>query len=229
MGGARASPGKRYAPDRGTKGSKFLSRAAAVATRRYYRPARPWTASGARSPCATTLVPRARGPERRPLIKYGVGADLYFKGLKALSCIFFLVSLLSLPAILATYTASRDGNRDAVLQQQPPQFFYYASLGAWGAATTVPCGEVTEGSLELACPAGAVIKDVRAYHGTTLGSCTCPEAHKPDLNGACPGAPSSKTRCGGKPCFSGTTRFGRRAALRMPMKTAGPILGRASS
>jgi hypothetical protein len=210
MGGSsRASLGRRYAPDCGTKDNKFLSRAAAVATRRYYRPGK--TVDGERHPfsmCDDFGCHAIRGLERRPLIKYGVGADLYFKGLKALSCIFFLVSILSLPAILATYTASRDGNRDAVLQQQPPQFFYYASLGAWGAATTVPCGEVTEGSLELACPAGAVIKDIRAYYGTVTGSCTCPETHKPDLNGACPGAPSSKTRCGGKPCFSGTTQFG---------------------
>ena len=48
MGGARASPGKRYAPDCGTKGSKFLSRAAAVATRRYYRPGK--TVDGERRP-----------------------------------------------------------------------------------------------------------------------------------------------------------------------------------
>ena len=38
MGGARTSLGKRYAADCGTKDNKFLSRAAAVATRRYYRP-----------------------------------------------------------------------------------------------------------------------------------------------------------------------------------------------
>ena len=47
-----------------------------------------------------------------------------------------------------------------------PQFFYYASLGAWGAATTVPCGEVSlEGSLELACPAEPVMK---AYEPTMV-------------------------------------------------------------
>ncbi len=208
-GGSRASVGRRYTPDCGTKANKFLSRAAAVSTRRYYRPGK--TIEGERHPfsmCDDFGCHAIRGLERRPLIKYGVGADLYFKGLKALSCIFFLVSMLSLPCILATYTASRDSNRDAVLQQQPPQFFYYASLGAWGAATTVPCGETTEGSLELACPAGAVMKDIRAYYGTVTGSCTCPETHKPDLNGACPGSPQTKTRCGGKPCFSGTTQFG---------------------
>ena len=40
----------------------------------------------------------------------------------------------------------------------------------------------------------------------------------------CPGAPSSKPRCGGEPCFSGTTRH-RLTLLRfrMSMKTAGPI------
>ena len=148
MGGSgRASVGRRYAPDCGTKANKFLSRAAAVSTRRYYRPGK--TVEGERHPfsmCDDFGCHAIRGLERRPLIKYGVGADLYFKGLKALSCIFFLVSILSLPCILSTYTASRDDNRDAVLQQQPPQFFYYASLGAWGAATTVPCGETTDGS-----------------------------------------------------------------------------------
>ena len=112
MGGSgRSSIGRRYAPDCGTKGSKFLSRAAAVATRRYYRPGK--TVDGERHPfsvCDDFGCHALRGLERRPLIKYGVGAVLYVKGLKALSCIFFLVSLLSLPAILATYTASRDGN-----------------------------------------------------------------------------------------------------------------------
>ena len=104
MGGSgRASVGRRYAPDCGTKHNKFLSRAAAVATRRYYRPGK--TVDGERRPfsvCDDFGCHALRGLERRPLIKYGVGADLYFKGLKALSCIFFLVSLLSLPCILAT-------------------------------------------------------------------------------------------------------------------------------
>ena len=73
MGGARASPGKRYAPDCGTKGSKFLSRAAAVATRRYYRPGK--TVDGERRPfsvCDDFGCHALRGLERRPLIKYGV-------------------------------------------------------------------------------------------------------------------------------------------------------------
>ena len=71
MGGSgRSSIGRRYAPDCGTKGSKFLSRAAAVATRRYYRPGK--TVAGERRPfsmCADFGCHALRGLERRPIIK----------------------------------------------------------------------------------------------------------------------------------------------------------------
>ena len=209
MGVARPSLGRRYAADCGTPTQKFLSRAASIATRHYYRPGK--TVDGERYPFSVFDdfgAHTINGLERRPLIKYGVGADLYFKGLKALSCIFFGVALLSLPAILATYTASPDPNRDAVLAQAPPQILYYASLGAWGPSSSIPCGEILEGSMELACPAGATMVDIKAYYGNVKGGCRCPASHKPDVDGACPGRPSSKTSCRNKPCFSGTTLFG---------------------
>ena len=91
--GAAGNRGRRYAPDSGTKQVPPRPRPSRRAANT--GPARPSMASGTRSARRLRESSDPR-PQRRPLIKYGVGADLYFMGLKA-PCIF-LVSILSLPA-----------------------------------------------------------------------------------------------------------------------------------
>ena len=150
-------------------------------------------------------------PNVTRLRRYGVGVDLYFKGLKGISCCFFAVALLSAPAVASFYTGARDParERDAIIAYDPPATLYYASLGAWGEHTVV-CGKAVAGDeLELACPAGAEIVAAFAYYGNPSGACSCPEAHQVEPTGACPGEASSKRRCrDDEPCFAGVTNYG---------------------
>ena len=106
---------RRYEPDTGTRDHKFLSYEAAIATRKFYRPGKEVGGERRSYPlCEDFGTHQVRTcqrmgcvVEKRPLVKYGLGVDLYFKGVKAMACLYLVASLLSAPAVVAFYTGSR--------------------------------------------------------------------------------------------------------------------------
>lgn len=209
---------RRYEPDTGTRDHKFLSYEAAIATRKFYRPGKEVGGERRSYPlCEDFGTHQVRTcqrmgcvVEKRPLVKYGLGVDLYFKGVKAMACLYLVASLLSAPAVVAFYTGSRASpeERRAEIRYTPAAALFYATLGSWGEHTRV-CGREAEGgSLELKCPARTRIADVFAYYGTPGGYCACPEANTVQKDGTCPGAIEGAGCKGGKPCFAGVTELG---------------------
>jgi hypothetical protein len=210
---------RRYVPDCGTSTHKFLSYAAAIQTRKFYRPGR--ESAGERRSYAVCEDFGAHQPrclqrcglvvERRPLVRYGLGVDLYFKGLKVVILAFLVLSALAAPSIVAFHTGAREtaAERDARLSYDPLKVLFYNTLGAWGESAHV-CGDVAEGGvLALECPAGTEIVDVFAYYGAPSGFCTCPEDHQVGSDGTCPGDVKSADACEDeRPCFAGATDLG---------------------
>ena len=144
-------------------------------------------------------------------MRYGLGVDLYFKGLKVVILAFSVLTALAAPSVVAFHTGAREtaAERDARLSYDPLKVLFYNTLGAWGESAHV-CGDVAEGGvLALECPAGTEIVDVFAYYGAPSGFCTCPEDHQVGSDGTCPGDVKSADACADeRPCFAGATELG---------------------
>lgn len=90
---------------------------------------------------------------------------MYFKGLKAVSTLLFVMSLLSLPALVVYY------NGGALNEQivSEAERLALITLGNIGEGSTV-CTSALEGErLGIACPPGARIGSIEAYYGNPQG------------------------------------------------------------
>ncbi|GLD95045.1 hypothetical protein PINS_up003670 [Pythium insidiosum] len=130
--------------------------------------------------------------------------SLYFKYLKVMTWLFFILVILSTPAILI-YIVGGAGSLDefkVLAKQNLPMVLGMTTIGHLKESSNT-CDQVLEGNtLSLACPAGE-IGFIKAVYSTraTQGSCTCPEINKvAEGNGQCRG--KTVLSCSGDNCTS---------------------------
>lgn len=133
--------------------------------------------------------------------RYGDGVVLYFKALAFFSCVFFLLSLLAIPAMVMFFSGNQlstttdsisSASAVAASSASASSTSYVAylskfSLGNLGEATTV-CSSGYSSSkssfVSLSCPAGYVMLTTEAIYGAPSGECLCPSSRIP--NPTCP-------------------------------------------
>ncbi|KAG2766646.1 hypothetical protein PC129_g6454 [Phytophthora cactorum] len=209
-----------YPPDCGTKELKYLSFAKVLRDRGMTHPMR----------YSSTRVD-ALGfalPERYPLFstdfgahsfhhlptdsvvlsQYGLGIALYFKYLKVMTWLFFLLVVISAPA-LAVYIVGGGTSMaelTALARQDLTSVLGITSIGHLSEASSVCDQTLGNTELSLTCSAGE-IGFVKAVYSTydSQGSCSCPERSKvAESTGKCRGdAEGSSCPADGAGCFLG--------------------------
>ena len=120
---------------------------------------------------------------RSDLDQYGSGVVLYFKLLKWGFWLFFVLSLLYVPALVLFYSgdaqngSGTSGGGAYSVVTALSQF----TLGNLGEATTT-CADGYEADaapVTVTCPAGTRILRLEAWYGDVAGSCSCPRERTP--------------------------------------------------
>lgn len=130
------------------------------------------------------------------LSQYGVGMTLYFKYLKVMTWLFFLLVVLSAPA-LTIYIVGGKGSLaefKVLAKQNLPMILGMTSIGHLKESSSL-CDQVLEGgTLSLSCPAGE-IGFIKAVYSTqeAQGTCGCPEVNT---------VAAGSGKCRGKPVLS---------------------------
>ncbi|KAF4040526.1 Calcium-activated chloride channel [Phytophthora infestans] len=209
-----------YPPDCGTKELKYLSYAKLLRDRGLTHPMR---YSNTRVDALGFAM-----PERFPLFStdfgahsfhhlptdsvvlspYGLGIALYFKYLKVITWLFFLLMVLSAPT-LAVYImggGTSMAELTALARQDLPSVLGITSIGHLSEASSV-CDQALENTeLSLTCSKGE-IGFVKAVYSTfdSQGSCSCPQRNKvAESSGECRGdAEGSTCPADGAGCFLG--------------------------
>ncbi|KAJ0404203.1 hypothetical protein P43SY_002046 [Pythium insidiosum] len=202
-----------YPPDCGTKEHKFLSYAKVLHERGRTHP---MSFSTTEVDAVGNAVPEnyplsvdfgAHSFHRLPtdslvLSQYGVGMSLYFKYLKVMTWLFFILVILSTPAIIIYIVGGAGSLAEfkVLAKQNLPMVLGMTTIGHLKESSNT-CDQVLEGNtLSLACPAGEIgfIKAVYSARATQ-GSCTCPEINKvAEGNGQCRG--KTVLSCSGDDC-----------------------------
>jgi hypothetical protein len=141
--------------------------------------------------------PRKSG---KKIYEYGVGIVLYFRWLKFMACLFFFMSILSVPALFFYHSGT-------VLDlENTPGLTKLASLtlGSIGESTPLCYQESTtnstldddfyddfyhinhtvKGYIELKCPVGQ-ITELKVLYGNPSGWCGCHDLFRPSETGTC--------------------------------------------
>lgn len=127
------------------------------------------------------------------LSQYGLGMTLYFKYLKVMTWVFFILVILSAPALIVYIAGGAESFEEfkTLARQNFPLVLGMTTIGHLKDSSNA-CDQVMEGNvLSLACPAGEIgfIKAVYSAHDAQ-GSCSCPEINKvAEGNGQCRGRP----------------------------------------
>uniref|UniRef100_K3WQ59 Anoctamin transmembrane domain-containing protein n=1 Tax=Globisporangium ultimum (strain ATCC 200006 / CBS 805.95 / DAOM BR144) TaxID=431595 RepID=K3WQ59_GLOUD len=181
-----------YPPDCGSKELKYLSYAKVLHDRGETHPMRysmtEFDARGNAKP-ETYLLSTDFGAHsfhRLPtdssvLSPYGVGMTLYFKYLKVMTWLFFLLVVLSAPALVIFIVGGTGSLAEfqMLAKQNFPMILGMTSIGHLRESSSF-CDQVAVGgTLSLTCPAGE-IGFVKAVYSTqqSQGSCSCPEINK---------------------------------------------------
>lgn len=127
------------------------------------------------------------------LSQYGVGMSLYFKYLKVMTWLFFLLVLLSAPALVIYIVGGKGSLAEfkVLAKQNLPMILGMTSIGHLKESSSL-CDQVLEGNtLSLTCPAGE-IGFIKAVYSTqsSQGTCDCPEINNVAAgSGTCRGKP----------------------------------------
>lgn len=127
------------------------------------------------------------------LSQYGVGMTLYFKYLKVMTWLFFLLVVLSAPALVIYIVGGKGSLAEfqVLAKQNLPLVLGMTSIGHLKESSSLCDQVVAGGTLALACPAGE-IGFLKAVYSTqdTQGSCGCPEVNTVAAgSGKCRGKP----------------------------------------
>nr|CCA20590.1 tRNA (guanineN(7))methyltransferase putative [Albugo laibachii Nc14] len=115
------------------------------------------------------------------LSHYGIGLTLYFKFLKVMSWLFFLLVIITLP-MLAIYVSGSESPWEefkVLYKQNVPSVMRMTSIGHLKESSST-CDQGVQGeTISLSCAAGE-IGFIKAVYSelATQGSCTCPERNK---------------------------------------------------
>ncbi|KAF1331981.1 Methyltransferase, partial [Globisporangium splendens] len=201
-----------YPPDCGTKELKYLSYAKMLHDRGETHPMRYSTtefdARGNPKPETYPLSTDfgAHAFHRLPtdsivLSPYGVGMTLYFKYLKVMTWLSFVLVVLSAPALVIFIVGGTGSLAEfqMLAKQNFPMILSMTSIGHLHESSSL-CDQVAVGgALSLTCPAGE-IGFVKVVYSTqqSQGSCSCPEINKVAAgSGKCRGQAIRTTRkCG---------------------------------
>lgn len=206
-----------YPPDCGTKELKYLSYAKVLRDRGMTHPMRYSTSRvdsrGFAIPEPFPLFSTNFGAhsfqylptDSAVLSQYGLGIALYFKYLKVITWLFFLLAILSAPALTVYIVGGSTSIAEltALARQDFPSILSFTSIGHLNEASSV-CDQALENTeLSLTCSAGE-IGFIKAVYSTydTQGSCSCPERNKvAESSGKCRGdakgssCPADKAGC----------------------------------
>jgi len=90
---------------------------------------------------------------------------MYFKGLKAVSTLLFVMALLSLPGLVVFYNGG--ALNDQIVSEA--ERLALLTLGNIGEGSTVCNTGFESERLGIACPVGARIGSIEAYYGNPQG------------------------------------------------------------
>lgn len=202
-----------YPPDCGSRDLKYLSYAKVLHDRGQTHPMRYSTTEfdllgnpkPQKYPLSTDFG--AHSFHRLPtdsfvLSQYGVGMTLYFKYLKVMTWLFFLLVVLSAPALVIYIVGGKGSLAEfqVLAKQNLPMILGMTSIGHLRESSSL-CDQVAEGNtLSLVCPAGEIgfVKAVYSTQGVQ-GTCGCPEGNTVATgSGKCRGMP--ERTCSGSSC-----------------------------
>ncbi|TYZ65544.1 hypothetical protein PybrP1_007721 [[Pythium] brassicae (nom. inval.)] len=127
------------------------------------------------------------------LSQYGVGMTLYFKYLKVMTWLFFLLVVLSAPALVIYIVGGKGSLAEfrVLAKQNLPMILGMTSIGHLRESSSL-CDQALEGgTLALSCPAGE-IGFIKAVYSAQAGqgTCGCPEVNTVAAgSGKCRGKP----------------------------------------
>lgn len=153
------------------------------------------------------------------LSQYGVGMTLYFKYLKVMTWLFFLLVLLSAP-VLVIYIVGGKGSLaefKVLAKQNLPMILGMTSIGHLKESSNL-CDQVLEGNtLLLTCPAGEIGFIKAVYSTQSLqGMCDCPEVNN---------VAAGSGKCRGKPVLSCSSTASSSCTQSCPADGYGCFLG----
>ena len=135
--------------------------------------------------------PSTRGSPPSPITS-GIGVTLYYRFLKFMIIVMGVLSLLAVPNMLLMFSG---GKLEAEVVT-PLDRLSLLTMGNLGEGLDV-CSQALDGeSVEIQCPAGAVVGNIQAYYGLPSGSCSCPAAQQPSRDsGECDGGNIDGAQC----------------------------------
>ena len=138
------------------------------------------------------------------LADYGLGVSLYFKYLKFMMIMMFVITIVNVPGMMFWYLGSADAtgwqvsdamvskfNLDAVAGGADFSGFFgfYTGVGSWGDGATQCYTGLEQGDeVSIDCgEKGGSITSVVAFYGEPKGVCSCPVENRVDADtGLCP-------------------------------------------
>ena len=102
--------------------------------------------------------------DKGELEAYGVGISLYFKYLKYLTVVYFVLTVLAVPALVIYSLGGKLSDVETSIQYLPE-----TTLGNLG-ESKIACQSTNDDfDMAISCPEGAIIGRIQAYYGQPAG------------------------------------------------------------